>query len=425
MINKPPGHSHANKGDLDRVGINNNNKLTIDGVEQSGGGNSHTHPNLATLNKIGESGGIPTFNGAPFGGGSGGVILDNSITARQTRFLNEEILQCYNKATVTTDRLLGASTGVANTYTGAFVTDFIEVVEGQTYRTNLTWSSCYYNASKQFVSAVTFGPVPSGIGNTFTVPVGAKYVRLSSTTNGDLINLGYLSENIYVTSALTYDTRQLTIRSENIRQSLVKALKPSYRGLKYAGIGDSISSPPGAYQKTVCENLSLERVTLFDMSGDRYCVTSGGITGTLFETLQNVVTAADVITFMGGTNDIGNKSPLGTFTDREITTFYGALHKTFKLAMDKFPNAKIGVMSPIQRTVVSRTDMLQYIAIIKEVAEYYNFPFLNLYAESGIVIEKGTDFISTYMPDGTHLNDAGHLIIAKPITRFVEYLLNT
>lgn len=34
----PNSHTHANKGALDRLGVNGNNKLTIDGIEQTGGG---------------------------------------------------------------------------------------------------------------------------------------------------------------------------------------------------------------------------------------------------------------------------------------------------------------------------------------------------------------------------------------------------
>ena len=62
-----------------------------------------------------------------------------------------------------------------------------------------------------------------------------------------------------------------------------------------------------------------------------------------------------------------------------------------------------------------------YVEIIREVAEYYSLPVLDLYKESGLqpnvpIIRK------MYIPDGLHPNDEGHIILADKIARFIERL---
>jgi type III restriction enzyme len=62
-----------------------------------------------------------------------------------------------------------------------------------------------------------------------------------------------------------------------------------------------------------------------------------------------------------------------------------------------------------------------YVKIIKEVAEYYSLPVLDMWAVSGIqprvpVIKQ------KYCPDGLHPNDAGHALMAKRLEGFLRSL---
>lgn len=61
----------------------------------------------------------------------------------------------------------------------------------------------------------------------------------------------------------------------------------------------------------------------------------------------------------------------------------------------------------------------EYVNIIREVAEYYSLPVLDLYAAGGIqpAIEEVKN---AYMPDGLHPNDAGHRIIADKLKSFIK-----
>ena len=138
----------------------------------------------------------------------------------------------------------------------------------------------------------------------------------------------------------------------------------------------------------------------------------------------------DVVLVFGGTNDYGHgDAPLGNMTDRTELTFYGALHVLYTTLINKYPEAKIVIMTPIHREIevqpkwengglVTRS-LKQYVDAIREVAEFYSLPVLDTYACYGIqpcvpiMKEK-------FVPDGLHPNDAGHVILADKIKAFLQ-----
>ena len=127
---------------------------------------------------------------------------------------------------------------------------------------------------------------------------------------------------------------------------------------------------------------------------------------------------ADIVVVWGGTNDFGHGDvPLGTIDDRDNTTFYGALHCLYRALWEKYPTATIVVMTPLHR--IGEHDTLNehgnpVIAPFKvirdtiiEVAAYYSFPVVDLYATANLNPELPI-IKETFMPDGLHPNDAGH-----------------
>ena len=141
---------------------------------------------------------------------------------------------------------------------------------------------------------------------------------------------------------------------------------------------------------------------------------------------------ADIIVVWGGTNDFGHGDvPLGTIDDRDNTTFYGALHCLYRALWEKYPTATIVVMTPLHR--VGEHDALNehghpviaslkgIAEAIKEVAAYYSFPVLDLYAVSNLNPELPI-IKETFMPDGLHPNDDGHSRIASRLIGFLKAL---
>ena len=135
---------------------------------------------------------------------------------------------------------------------------------------------------------------------------------------------------------------------------------------------------------------------------------------------------ADAVVVFGGTNDFGHgDAPLGTMQDRTPATFYGACHHIMTRLHERFPGKPILILTPLHRCnednvrgdgwkAEEAADLKTYVNIIREVAEYYSLPVLDLFAESGI--QPKVDIIrEKFCPDGLHPNDAGHVLLAKKI----------
>lgn len=141
---------------------------------------------------------------------------------------------------------------------------------------------------------------------------------------------------------------------------------------------------------------------------------------------------ADIVVVFGGTNDFGHgDAPIGTMSDCTPYTFYGALHCLYTALIEKYPGVPIVVLTPLHRITedIPTGDnkpapvgtLKEYVNIIREVAEYYSLPVLDLFKESGLQ-PKIPVIQQKYVPDGLHPNDAGNEILAHKIARFLEML---
>jgi len=137
---------------------------------------------------------------------------------------------------------------------------------------------------------------------------------------------------------------------------------------------------------------------------------------------------ADIVMVFGGTNDYGHgDAPFGCFEDRTIDTYCGALHCLMKGLIEKYPAARIVFVTPLHRaddenpSAGNQLPLKAYVDKIKETAEYYSLPLLDLFASAGICpdiqIQK-----EMFVPDGLHPNDAGAERIADRMKSFLEAL---
>jgi len=216
------------------------------------------------------------------------------------------------------------------------------------------------------------------------------------------------------------------------------------KGLKINFLGDSITEGHGATGKDK---------TFWSLLGQSTgaIVRGYGIGGTRFAKQKNpsanprhdldfIMRAkemdddADMVVVFGGTNDFGHgDAPLGCFADRTADTFYGACHTLFTDLINKYPEATIVVMTPLHRCNEDNprgdgfkteevAPLSTYVKIIKEVAEFYSLPVLDMWAVSGI--QPRVPIIKQkYCPDGLHPNDAGHAIMAKRLEGFLKSLI--
>lgn len=101
-----------------------------------------------------------------------------TITKAQAEFISTG-KNLFNKDAVTKDSYVAFNTGVVvGNSTTMHASDFISVEEGQTYSfTNIrTQHFAFYNEQNVYIGQL---PVGNSLANPFTVPVGAKYIRVS------------------------------------------------------------------------------------------------------------------------------------------------------------------------------------------------------------------------------------------------------
>lgn len=212
-------------------------------------------------------------------------------------------------------------------------------------------------------------------------------------------------------------------------------------GLKALFLGDSITEGNGAssvektYWNVLGKRTGMETVG-YGVGGTRIARQTHPSELAFFDQdfnqrAEQMEKQADIIGVLGGTNDYGHGDALiGTPEDTEVDTFYGALNHLYTYLMTAYPNAFIFVMTPTHRIGEgakpacgfhpAKPSLKRYAEIIREVAEKYSLPVLDLYRESGInpIIPVLRE---RYMPDGLHPNDAGY----EKLSYIVENFLRT
>ncbi len=135
---------------------------------------------------------------------------------------------------------------------------------------------------------------------------------------------------------------------------------------------------------------------------------------------EDVSASADVI-IISSMNDFKLASPLGSPlpTNKDKTTFYGAMRLTYERLAAKYPGKKILLVLPQKRydeTVnYGGGSYYHYLKAQVEVANEYGIPIVDLYNNMPGV--KGTAFYNTYMLNDTHWSAAGNDRVAELVAR--------
>jgi hypothetical protein len=135
---------------------------------------------------------------------------------------------------------------------------------------------------------------------------------------------------------------------------------------------------------------------------------------------EDVSASADVI-IISSMNDFKLASVLGSPlpTNKDKTTFYGAMRLTYERLAAKYPGKKIVLVLPQKRydeTVnYGGGSYYHYLKAQVEVANEYGIPIVDLYNNMPGV--KGTAFYNTYMLNDTHWSAAGNDRVAELVAR--------
>lgn len=206
-------------------------------------------------------------------------------------------------------------------------------------------------------------------------------------------------------------------------------------------LGDSITEGSGTSgkEKTFCSIISTEYDAIcrnYGIGGTRIAKQHHPRSDVFWDDMnfcsrvEKMETDADAVVVFGGTNDFGHgDAPIGDFSDRTPKTFYGALHTLYTSLIEKYFGKPIIVLTPLHRlNENSKTgddkpfevaELKKYVDVIREVAEYYSLPILDLWSMSGL--QPSVPIIKEkFMPDGLHPNDEGHIILAQKICNFLK-----
>ncbi len=219
------------------------------------------------------------------------------------------------------------------------------------------------------------------------------------------------------------------------------------RGLKINFLGDSITQGAGAsceqtiYHSVLKKEADLAVARNYGIGGTRLALQKGTTArpnddyvdiNSFCERFEQMDDDADVVVVFGGTNDYGHgDAGIGSFSDRTPETFYGACHYLFSGLIKKYIGKTIVIMTPLHRIGETKIPkekepgdfgiLKDYVNIIREVAEYYSLPVLDLFATSGLQPEI-KEIQENYIPDGLHPNDNGNAVIAHKLKKFLEQL---
>ncbi len=153
------------------------------------------------------------------------------------------------------------------------------------------------------------------------------------------------------------------------------------------------------------------------------------------ERLDGIDADADVYVLFGGVNDFSRNVPLGQMGSVDTHEFYGALDYLVRTIAARSPEARLVVMTPCKTSGIVAKDIPgsfeenhlgltqePYVNAVREVADRYSLPVIDLYAGSGI-----SPFLpehrERYMPDGLHYSPDGYERLAHRIAAGLRAIL--
>ncbi|WP_288572256.1 SGNH/GDSL hydrolase family protein [uncultured Weissella sp.] len=198
---------------------------------------------------------------------------------------------------------------------------------------------------------------------------------------------------------------------------------------KMTFFGDSIT---WSYNKIKWSNLAAQSLgstaTINGVAGSTYSKADGR-TDSAVERVADIKDQGLVVVWFG-VNDFHYGRPLGEFNNGDVSTVYGAVDNVLDTLISNNVTAKIMVMTPMKNHGYKTSPdsftknsvglyQIDYVNAIKQVADKYSLPVLDMYAESGIAAFNDTQ-ASQYLMDGLHPNQAGEYRVAKRVVDFVR-----
>ena len=131
----------------------------------------------------------------------------------------------------------------------------------------------------------------------------------------------------------------------------------------------------------------------------------------------------DYVVFMMGTNRRNTGTAADEYTN--LHTMCGAIKHCILQIYNNFPECAIGIVLPPQRQE-GMAEQEQANSLIKEIAEYYSVPTIDLFHEGGLLNKYRNPLTNTSnsggFSDGLHLSDLGKKILGRKFTHWLKTL---
>lgn len=134
----------------------------------------------------------------------------------------------------------------------------------------------------------------------------------------------------------------------------------------------------------------------------------------------------DVFVFSMGTND----SNLGSakealkgknLADVDVTTMAGGARWAIQTIIERFPNCRVFVCTPIQTSDPAHNEQnLQKIEILKEICQSLSVQIIDCYSESGISEKLEDGHGHRYLRDGLHPDTEGQQLMGRYIAKEIR-----
>lgn len=195
---------------------------------------------------------------------------------------------------------------------------------------------------------------------------------------------------------------------ENSSSGIDSETKPTndvdFSSMTYVALGDSLTYGEDGFTDARMDNPYPELVkNILGLKSVQNCGISGDRVDEMYKRVNKMTAGAEIVSFMGGTNDCYQSVPLGTIDDNDMSTFYGRLNLLTKVLLKKYPNAFIFYMTPFKSTRSTlmsgnkNGDTLEDFAkAIKDVCRLHDIPCLDLYNSGKFELEmydEGSDGI--------------------------------
>ena len=351
-------------------------------------------------------------------------------------------------------------TGLNNAVSGRLRTQYVPVAGGKTYAFNVAESEntyaeyvFYYTADKtpilidtdnnRYYTRLTNGFFPK----TLEIPTGKNiaYIRMMVTTTAFDYYHGQTEENTFSTSYRSHEQRETgdTDYPNNIS---------GYLGKRILLFGDSITAQNN-WSKWFETSVKPETLYNYAVGGATWCDPTSGIiydgTSGTYNVLGNQVQRAvnndikniDCIIILAGTNDTNVTFPNdedieGAFFDSSMnaialadvdrTTWQGAMRWSLETLLLRYPQAKIFVCSPVQRTYNSSEPTLSLYSTIKgkgetieKMAKRMGVEFVDT-MQCGISSQRSKDFADGLHPWQRTSEKIARYIMARYMAHFCQ-----